>query len=402
MVVVLKKILILGGSYIQIPAIKMAKRMGYYVITCDFKQNNPGHKIANEYYNVSFTDKEAVLALAKELEIDAVIAYTSEHATSTAAYVAEKLGLPTNPYKSIDLLSNKDKYRSFLAENGFNVPRARGYQSVEDALSEFHEFTLPVIVKPVDSSGSRGISKLDSVEQLPIKAEYALSFSMAKRFIIEEYIEQSGYMIVGDGFFVDGNLIFSSFANGHLNNKLINPFVPTGVSMPCSYSERIKKKIKEEVERVWGLLDMKTGPVSFDIFVDKNEDVYLNELPARHDGYLVPQLTEYSTGVNLIEYTIKAAFGEDCSGITMHEAEGYWASYMVHSNKAGILAGVKIEDEIKNNLSEFHWLVNIGDEISPFTGTDKALGIMVLNFKNRGEMEYKMNNMAKFLEVIIE
>ena len=110
----MKKLLMLGGSMQQIPAIKAAKEMGHYVITCDYLPENPGHKFADEYYNVSTTDKEAVLKLAKELKIDGIVAYASDPAAPTAAYVSENLGIPGNPYESVAMLTEKDKFRDFL------------------------------------------------------------------------------------------------------------------------------------------------------------------------------------------------------------------------------------------------------------------------------------------------
>lgn len=98
----------LGGSLYQVYAIKEAVKMGYYVITCDYLPNNPGHQYAHEYYNVSTTDKEAVYELAKRLQVDGVVAYASDPAAPTAAYVCEKLGLPTSPYTSVEILSQKD------------------------------------------------------------------------------------------------------------------------------------------------------------------------------------------------------------------------------------------------------------------------------------------------------
>ena len=104
----------LGGSLYQVYAIKEAVKMGYYVITCDYLPNNPGHQYAHEYYNVSTTDKEAVYELAKRLQVDGVVAYASDPAAPTAAYVCEKLGLPTSPYNSVEILSQKDLFRRYL------------------------------------------------------------------------------------------------------------------------------------------------------------------------------------------------------------------------------------------------------------------------------------------------
>ena len=113
-----KKILMLGGAMQQIPAIKEAKEKGLYVITCDYLPDNPGHKYADEYYNVSTTDKDAVLELAKACNIDGIVAYASDPAAPTAAYVAEKLGLPGNPCESVEILTQKDLFRDFLQKNG--------------------------------------------------------------------------------------------------------------------------------------------------------------------------------------------------------------------------------------------------------------------------------------------
>ena len=94
-----KKIMLLGGNYFQMTATKAAKELGHYVISVDYLPDNPAHKYADEYHNVSTTDKEAVLALARELNIDGIVSYASDVSAPTAAYVAEKMGLPTNPLK---------------------------------------------------------------------------------------------------------------------------------------------------------------------------------------------------------------------------------------------------------------------------------------------------------------
>src|SRR5699024_2708216 len=137
--------------------------------------------------------------------------------------------------------------------------------------------------------------------------EYALGFSRAKRVIIEEYVEMKGYQVAGDGFSVDGQLVFRCFANDHFNQNGLNPFVPISASFPYNMPEKIHNKIHEEMQRLFDLLDMKTGAYNFDIRVDKNENIYLMEIGPRNGGNYIPQVTKYATGVNMLEYTIKAA-----------------------------------------------------------------------------------------------
>lgn len=109
----MKKLLILGGSRNVIPAIEAAHQLGVHVITCDYLPNNIGHTYSDEYYNISIIDKDAVLDLSRNLKIDGIISFATDPGVLSAAYVAEKMGLPTSPYKSVEVLQNKDLFREF-------------------------------------------------------------------------------------------------------------------------------------------------------------------------------------------------------------------------------------------------------------------------------------------------
>ena len=195
----MKKILLLGGSSQQVIAIETAKRLGYYTVLCDYLPDNPGQYEVDKFYLLSTTDKDAVLEVAKDEKIDGVIAYASDPAAPTAAYIAEKMGLSGNPYKSVDILCNKDKFRKFLKENGFCTPNAKGYTTSGSALIDLKsgKFQFPIIVKPVDSSGSKGVTVLYDLEGIDKAFEFALSFSRRRRVIIEEYIEKKHPYLIG-------------------------------------------------------------------------------------------------------------------------------------------------------------------------------------------------------------
>ena len=130
-----------------IPAIEYAKKQGYGTILCDYLPDNPGQHYADKFYCVSTTDKEAILEVAQKEKVDGVVAYASDPAAPTAAYVAEKMELPTNPYKSVELLTNKDKFRAFLAEHNLCTPKAKGYGSIEEAKKDIERFRMPVLIK---------------------------------------------------------------------------------------------------------------------------------------------------------------------------------------------------------------------------------------------------------------
>jgi len=397
----MKKALLLGGSHFQIPSIKKAKELGYYAITCDYLPNNPGHKYADEYYNVSTTDKDDVLALAQRLNVDGIICYASDPGAPTAAYVSEKMGLASNPYEAVEILSNKELFREFLEKHSFNTPKAKGYSDINEAKADISGFKLPVYIKPVDSSGSKGVSILINESNLDVQIEEAIKYSKIKRFIIEEYIENDGYQISGDGFSVDGKLVFRCFNNQHYEEKVLNPFIPVGISYPCIKPNHIQTKIHNEIQRLFDLLNIRSSAYNFEIRVS-NDDVWIVEIGARNGGNLVPQITKYATGVDLVDYTVKAAMGEDCSTLKMVETKGYWGNYKINSQKSGKLKEVFVDEEFKeNNLVEYHQYYEPGDEIPSFTGTNGILGIVISRFKDKNEMLSKMDNMKNFINTSV-
>ncbi len=399
----MKKILMLGGSTQQIPAIESAKKNGFYTVLCDFLTDNPGQYHADKFYCVSTTDKNAILKVAESEMVSGVVAYASDPAAPTAAYVAEKLGLPTNPYDSVEILANKDKYRKFLEENHFYTPKSQGYSSMEEVLKDISTFTLPIMIKPVDSSGSKGVSRLDDLSELAEKFKYALEFSRAKRVIIEELVELSGYQVAGDGFSINWELVFRCLANDHFAANGLNPFVPISASFPCNRPTKIEKKIHEEVQRAFSLLNLKTGAYNFDIRVDQNDNVYLMEIGPRNGGNFIPQVIKYASGIDLTEYTIKAAMGEDCSNLKMSGTQGCWSYYAIHSFKEGILKEIRIEDPVKrNHVVESYFNYNVGDQVPAFTGANCSLGILIMKFDNMKQMLDMMDHSEKWITVIVE
>ena len=396
-----KRILFLGGAKFQIPAIKYAKEQGHYVITCDYLPDNPGHKYADEYHNVSTTDREDVLELAEKLKIDGIVAYASDPAAPTQAYVANLMGLPSNPYESVEILTRKDYFRDFMKENGFLVPKAESFDSLGIAFAWFDEIEKPVIVKPVDSSGSKGITKVYKEEELLHAFTYALEFSRAKRVIIEEFFVRDGYQVAGDGFVVDGKLVFRCWANEHFD-KNCNPFVPIGESFPSIMTEYTLQQAQSETQRLLDLLHMKQGALNFDFHYNKNGDFSFLELGARNGGNLISEVTKYATGVDLIKYTVDSALGFDCSDLKMKEVDGFYSSYVLHAVEDGIVKEIWYSDEIRDNILEENIFIQPGDEVRKFDGAHYALGMMIMKFDSQNEMLEKMDNMEKYLKVIVK
>lgn len=397
----MSRVMFLGAGLMQIPPIAYAKAQGHFVITVDYLPENPGHKYADEYVNLSVFDKEAILEKARELRIDGIVAYASDIAAPTAAYVAERLGLPGNPYESVRILTHKGLFRKFLGEHGFNCPRASSFDNYDDLERYARELERPIFVKPVDSSGSKGVTRVENGSDLHCAYEHALSYSAAKEVVVEETIRRSGYQVAGDGFVVGGELKFRCFANEHFD-KLVNGLVPIGESFPSDKRQDLLDLAHRETQRLLSLLDMKGGALNFDFVFTEDDEFYFLELGPRNGGNLIPEVTRLATGVDMIKHTVDLAIGEDLPGLELTPCDGYWSSYIVHATSSGKLEKIVFSDFLKERVVEKNITAVPGQQVEPFIGANFGLGGMILRFDSLDQMLYSMDNMEEHLAVVVQ
>lgn len=391
----MKKILILGGTWFQLPAIQYAKSQGYYVITCDYLPSNPGHRYADEYHNVSTTDKEAVLFLAKTLRVDGILCFASDPAAPIAAYVSEQLGLPGNPYDKVCLLGEKHLWRQFLESNGFHVPKSKSYICYSDI--SLDEWNYPVMVKPVDSSGSKGITKVCNKQDISAAFEYALSFSRKKIIIIEEYIEKVGPQIGGDGFYGMDHLEFVCYGEQVVDNN-ITGYVPCGMKFPAQLPSSLKERITKEIEHVISLSGLRNLSFNLEVMVDKSGCIYIMELGPRNGGNCIPEVIQNYTGVNMVALAVEAALGNTLP-IHISKKDHNFAYYALHSSVSGIYRGYQITTDFSGKLNGAYIFIEEGTEIGVFLGSNQTIGILLLEFETRLDMDLFFDNPCNFIKV---
>ena len=397
----MKKILLLGGSAQQIVAIETAKRLGYYTVLCDYLPDNPGQYHADKFYLVSTTDKEAVLEVAKSEKVDGVLAYASDPAAPTAAYVAEKLGLPGNPYDSVEILCNKDRFRKFLAENGFCTPKAKGYDDPRSALNDIEKnfFNMPVIIKPVDSSGSKGATVLHSCENSEKALEFAFSFSRCKRVVVEEFIEKKHpYLVGGDIFVQDGRVVIWGLMNCHRDQN-VNPLVPVGKSFPPELEDEDLERAKSVLQNMVDRLHIGFGAMNIELVVDGKGDVFLIDVGPRSGGNMIPDLLGYIFGIDVVEMTVQTAMGE-MPNMTVNEPVLYYATHNLHASRNGIFNKIRYSEQIRHYIVRECLYKKPGDHVEYFDNVAKALGIVFFKFDNAENMAKILGNINK--HIIIE
>jgi biotin carboxylase len=400
-----KRLMILGASRIQLLAIQYAKSKGYYVITCDMDEDSVGRHYADEFYQVSTSECDEVLDTARKCNVDGIMTYAADAAAPTVAFVGNELGLPSNPYQSVLTLARKDYFRDFLRENGYYVPTSDAYVDWRKAAKDVKKFKFPILIKPCDSAGSRGMKKFvdEKYDENDFQQAFdnALSFSRAKKVVIEDFIQRKECQIAGDGFVVDGKLVFRCFANEHFN-KTCNTLVPIGESFPSMHDIEVQERAHKQLQSIFTKMGIRFGAFNFDFMITTNDDIFVIEIGPRNGGNLIPQVTRHATGVDMLDYTVKTALGEDCSDLRMHDVKGYYSSYMIHSKKDGVYRGVKISDELKGNIIEENIYVEPGSFIESYQMAGYALGEMILKFESMDEMLHKMDNMDLYCKVLVD
>lgn len=398
-----KKLMLLGGIRYLLPAIKAAHEQGYYVITADYLPDNIAHKYSDEYVNVSIIDKEAVLRAAREKQIDGIMSFACDPGVISAAYVQEQMGLPSfGPYKSVEILQNKDKFRAFLAENGFNVPKAKGYDNQESAINDADTFDYPVIVKPTDSAGSKGVTRVDSKEGLEAAVSCAFGYSHSHHIIIEDFIEKRGCSSDTDSFSVDGQFKFISFCAQRFDAHAANPYTPSAYSWPSTFTQEEESYLTSEMQRLITLLGLKTVLYNVETRVSTNGKPYIMELTPRAGGNRLAEMLRYATGVDMITAITRAVMGDPIEPIEQKPYNGHWAEIILHADEAGEFQGLQIDKSLPAEIIEEDLWVSPGDYVEPFEAANNAIGTLVLKFQNAEDLERAITTQSQWLKVIVK
>ena len=399
-----KKLMLLGGIRYLLPVIKAAHKHNIHVITVDYIPDNIAHKYSDEFLNLSILDKDAVLQLAQELKIDGIMSFGVDPGVVTAAFVAEKMNLPFQcSYEAACILQDKSRFRQFLREHNFNVPNAKGYICIEEALKDIDYYHWPVIVKPVDSAGSKGVSRVDKPEELPVAVRYALSEAHNGHFIIEDFLEKEGFSSDSDCFTVDGNFMFCSFSDQRFDEHAENPYTPAAYSWPSTMPQWAQDELHSELQRLADLLQLRTGIYNIETRLCKDGKPYIMEVSPRGGGNRLSEMLRYITHTDLIDNAVLNAVGEKIEEIQQPCYDGCLAEIILHSDKSGIFRKLIIDKEFEKQfvIEKDLWVEN-GDKVEGFTGANKAIGTLALHFSSHQELEENVQYYKNKITIIVD
>jgi len=400
-----KKLMLLGGTRYLLPVIDAAHKLGAHVITVDYLPDNIAHKYSDEYANISIVDKDAVLKVAQAKNIDGIMSFACDPGVVAAAYVAEKMGLPFQcSYEAARILQDKGLFREFLTKHGFNCPRAKRYTIGDDPMEDVDFFNWPVIVKPVDSAGSKDVTRVETPKMLNSAIKTALEGSRCGGFIVEDFIEFESCHSSTDPFTIDGKLCAVSYSDQLFDKEADNPYTPAFIIWPSTMEQKHQDYLTGEIQRLMDLLNVKTGIYNIETVVGKGGVPYIMEVSPRGGGCKIAELQELAFGANLIESEVRKALGMPLTEIKTHAIEGHWCEMVVHARPGqhGIFERVEVNKEVEaDNLRVVDMSVKKGDEVLPFTGANRSLGDMFLQFRTREELDEYIADTAKWMSIVL-
>lgn len=394
-------VLFLGASPQQLAPIEYARSAGYRVVTCDNRPRNPGHALADAAHDVSTTDREGVLRVARAEKVDGIVCYGSDVGAPAAAYAAHALGLPGNPLHAVEALTDKGRFRALQRAHGHFLPDhvvVDAAAAAEPGLAQrlVNAVGLPAVVKPVDASGARGVAKVATPGDLAPAVAGALAQSNAGQAIVEAQVFPRGYQVCGEGFLVDGRLAFHCFADEHF---VPGQVVPVGETFPSSFDAATVASGADALQRILADAGLRQGPINFDLMFLASGEVFVIEIGPRNGGNRMPEAVREATGVDTIAATVEAALGRPVALVP--DRVRYRATYSIHSRRDGVLASIAYHPALRPHILDERLFCAPGDAVHAFTQGNRMLGNLLLAFDDHATMIAMLDGMDRYVTVAL-
>ena len=414
-----KKLLLLGGSHAEIPLIQAAHELDWYVITTGNNRDGLGHPYADKTVFADFSNKEAMLELARSEGVQAVCSGCNDFALLSTVYVCEKLGIPGHDSYATSLeIHHKDKYRALATKLGIPTPRAitvkvtgsefaanQGEVTSKDCAdfeTAIAQLTFPIIVKPVDLTGGKGVHRASTLDEAREAYKNATSRTREDHIVVEEFVQGTNHGF--SAMLVKGKVAFA-FADNE--QYFINKYLVSGANTPSTTQTASLAKLREYSERIARELHLVDGILHIQYIEKADGTPVIIEICRRPPGDLYIKFVKYATGIDYPKFIVMAETGMDISGITDSPTQGYWLRHCVMSNCetgengcSGIVRDVAFAPEIQKNIVEKFLWFKPGEKI-----TDKLTykaGIVFFKFDTLEEMTEKTARMTNLVKIVTD
>lgn len=404
-----KKMLLLGGSHAEIPLIQAAQALGWYVITTGNNRDGLGHPYADKTVFANYSDKDAMSELARAEGVQAVCSGCNDFALLSTVYVCEKLGLPGHDSYTTSLeIHHKDKYRALASRLGIPTPRAitvpvTGTDFAADNCANFDaaiaNLTFPIIVKPVDLTGGKGIHRASTPEEAREAYKDACCRTRQDHIVAEEFVQGSNHGF--SAMLVKGKVAFAFSDN---EQYFVNKYLVSGANSPSTSGSETLAKLRDYSERIARELHLVDGILHIQYIERADGTPVIIEICRRPPGDLYIKFVKYATSIDYPKFIVMAETGEDISGIADVPTQGYWLRHCIMAGpdiaNGSTVRDVTFAPEIQGNIVEKFLWYKPGERIADRL-TYKA-GIVFFKFRSPEEMENKTARMTNLAHIVVE
>lgn len=390
-----KKLLMLGGGFLQCFVIKKAKQLGYEVHVLDANPQAEGFKYADAYAVINIVDEEACLAYARSENVDGVLTAATDYSVLAMSRIASELHLPGINYQSAKLIKNKAEVRRCLFDaQADDTGYSYEISSSQEALSVLPEVKFPVMVKPCDGSGSRGASRVDNPDEFVTACEYAMQGSITHRAVAEPFVVGREYGV--ESFVNQGEIHILAV----MQKDMTMPpyYAELGHAIPSGLSVEMEAKVKECVRRALIALGVNHGSVNMDLLIDSDGGVHIVDIGARMGGNLIgSHIIPMGTGIDYMANMIKAAMSDEVDFTPQTESAPVATKLLALT--PGVVASLPNFDNIATTYKvtiEHH--LHQGDTITPYRTNLDGCGYVVAT----GRDVYEAIDTARMVREIID
>lgn len=387
----MKKLLMLSANPSEVPLILAAKEQGYYVVTTGNNVNAMGHKYSDEYVKFDYSDYDGMVNLTRKLKIDAVSQGCSDNCALVAAYIGEKLGIKGHDtFENACIIHRKDYFKNFVNQEGIKSPKAYYFSHIQDAMLMDTDGIYPLIVKPTDQAGGKGVECVWNRKEFEKAIQKAFDRSNIGHIVVEPFIEGTLHSL--STFIVDQKVAAYATYNDY---SFKNKFMTNAGICPADNWEKAIRILIPETERIAKKLGLVDGLLHMQYIMDKDEP-WIIEMMRRTPGNNCTTAASRSTGIDWRDWIIRAEAGEDCHGIPETRiSQKIYGYHGAMSASNGVMDRIVIEEEFKKYILEFVEYTKHGDPVSDYLYQKCAITQFVFYSE-----EEKNNYMKRINEMI--
>lgn len=391
----MSKIIVFDANETTIELIEYAKAQGHYVISCDNKVENPGHKHANENIFISTYDLDGLKQSLEGKGIDGVVFFTSSHGVYAASNLSDVFTYSNLNKEMMEKLSDKHTFRALLKNNSINHPEFYVVTPRTDLASL--KIDYPVIVKPVDRGGNVGITKATNEEELKASVGLALEKSNKKIAVVEAFIETE-LQVNGDCVICNGKVQYA-FLGKHIyaNETSIVPY--STIFGGGTISEDCEKEIISQIEDIVSQIGLEKGILNVEFRIGADKKAYCIEINTRHSGNRIYQLMSEASGVSMSKIAVDLALNKDVSNYGFNTDDRCYAYVILYSDREGVFEDIEISKELDKYILEKYIFKREGDSLNAFKCLYDRVGLINFSFPDRKTMENIVYNIKNYYNI---